>query len=130
MTFTRPHGWWRALNPLNIIGSMMGYGNCRCGNSFWWSDSLGYMNSFHGGKCICRQCYNMFEDAIKSNDHLIEGGGSSCSDKDCKLHSNNPNFTLVHGRFWCANSWRDKDYYGRYLKDGWGISIRPSEEKK
>jgi hypothetical protein len=128
MTFTRPYKWWRTLNPLNIIGSMNGYASCDCGNSLWLGSS-GYDTSSHGGTLICKACGEEFKDAIKSNDHLIEGGGSRCSDKDCKLHSNNPRFTYVDG-LWCSNAWKDRDYYGRYLKDGWGTHIRLPEDKK
>src|SRR6185436_18836444 len=104
--------------------------------NFWrYSNNPGYDTSFHGGRIICDGCYKEFKEAVDSHNHLTEGGGSNCSDRNCVLHSNNSRFVFRTHREanvlsgnpdagnWCAIAWKDKDYYGRYLKDGWGMSI-------
>ena len=50
----------------NIIGSLLSYGNCRCGRSWWYAphNNPGIYNGNGGGTLLCNDCYLDEKEAI------------------------------------------------------------------
>lgn len=93
--FTRKHSFLRRLKPDNIIGTLLGYASCDCGNNFWLNCGNGYMTGKGSGRTTCKDCSKTFVEQIDENNHriqitppeygLVGLGYTVCQKKDCKI---------------------------------------------
>jgi len=53
-------------NIKNLIGSILGYGNCPiCGNTYWNDDTGCIYQGMGSGLLICSKCYEQNKEKIK-----------------------------------------------------------------
>lgn len=68
----------------NIMGILLGYGNCNCGNTFWNNiDNPGIDYGNGGGQVICNDCYKKNKKEIDEKNRR-RGGGIDIKDENCK----------------------------------------------
>ena len=69
----------------NIIGFLMGFGTCDCGNTFWNnSDNPGIYYGNGSGRVICNDCYNKKKEQIEEQNRKMGSMGMDIKDKNCE----------------------------------------------
>ena len=68
----------------NIIGSLLGYGTCGCGKTWWWGTWVSVSYNISTGRGYCSECYIVNKEQFDKENRYWEEKRSEYHSKELK----------------------------------------------